>query len=396
MMQLTYFHRDFAEANRLSSDLDKKIDRDSRAAAGQDYATLTTLAVRQVFAATQLVGNTDKVHLFLKEISSNGNCQTIDVIYPAMPMFLYLNADLIRLLLEPHFENQESGHWPHRWPIHDLGSSYPNATGHPDGRAEQMPLEQSGNHLIMMLAYLQRTGDIDFVRNHYPLLQQWAHYAIEDSLFPDNQLSTDDFHQPMENQTNLALKGMVGLEAMAVLASLVGEKQDSQNYSSIAHDYIRQWQDHAINREDNPPHALITYNDRNTHGLLYNLYADALLGLHLVPDYVYQMQTHLYSFVKEKYGVPLDTRATFTKSDWAMFAAAAATDIQTRDMIIHRMAQWVAETSDSRPFTDIYETATGNKVAGIDFRARPVMGGMFSLLAMKDQDSGIKAKTGDA
>lgn len=83
---LTFFQKDFPESSRLSSVFDNQISKDSIAAAGQDYATLTTLAARQAFAATQLVGTDDKHYLFMKEISSNGNTQTIDVIYPASPI----------------------------------------------------------------------------------------------------------------------------------------------------------------------------------------------------------------------------------------------------------------------------------------------------------------------
>jgi hypothetical protein len=131
---LTFFHEEYSEYSQVSTTLDDQIRGDSIAAAGQDYATLTTLATRQAFAATQLVGTEDKHYLFLKEISSNGNTQTIDVIYPASPIFYYTNPELVRLLLDPHFENQESGHYPKKWAIHDLGTHYPNATGHADGR----------------------------------------------------------------------------------------------------------------------------------------------------------------------------------------------------------------------------------------------------------------------
>lgn len=48
-------------------------------------------------------------------------------------------------------------------------------------------------------------------------------------------------------------------------------------------------------------------------GLLYNLYSDKLLGFDLVPKHIYEMQDSFYPTVKNKYGVPLDTRAQYTK-----------------------------------------------------------------------------------
>lgn len=133
---LSFFHKDYSESEKLSMQLDEKISKDSKAAGGDNYATLTTLAARQAFGATQLVGTEEKHYLFLKEISSNGNTQTVDVIYPASPIFYYTNPELVKLLLDPHFENQESGHYPNKFAIHDLGTHYPNATGHEDGQDE--------------------------------------------------------------------------------------------------------------------------------------------------------------------------------------------------------------------------------------------------------------------
>jgi hypothetical protein len=380
---LTFFHGEYSEYNQISSTLDDRIAQDSIAAAGQDYATLTTLATRQAFAATQLVGTEDKHYLFLKEISSNGNTQTIDVIYPASPIFYYTNPELVRLLLDPHFENQESGHYPNKWAIHDLGTHYPNATGHADGNDEHMPLEECGNNIIMVLAYVQRSGDSDYVKQHYTILKQWAEYLVEDSLYPAEQLSTDDFAGHLVNQTNLALKGIIGIEAMSQLSSLVGETADAQNYTTIAHDYISKWQTLGINNASSPPHAILNYGNSSTWGLLYNLYNDKLLNTNLVPQEVYDMQSAFYPTVQEKYGVPLDTRNRYyTKSDWELFCAAIASD-ETRDMFISDLAKWVNETPTSKPFTDLYQTNDGSFPPGIEFKARPVMGGLFALLLLE-------------
>lgn len=173
--------------------MDNKINSDAIAAAGQDYATIVSLGVRQVFAAWALVGTENKTYQFQKEISSNGNVNTVDVIFPAMPILLYTNPDLLKLMMDPLFENQESGNYPNNYSIHDLGAHYPNATGHPDGNDEAMPLEECGNMIIMALAYAQRSGNSDYLNLHYPILNQWSSYLVEEALYPFNQISTDDF-----------------------------------------------------------------------------------------------------------------------------------------------------------------------------------------------------------
>ena len=158
---------------------------------------MTTLATRQAFGALQLAGTPEEPLLFLKEISSDGNTQTVDVIFPAHPIFLYTNPTLLKLLLDPLFINQEAGQYPNRYSMHDLGTHFPNATGHPDGKDEPMPLEECGNMLIMTLAYAQRSGDTSYLNRHYKILKQWTQYLIAEALIPASQISTDDFAGPL-------------------------------------------------------------------------------------------------------------------------------------------------------------------------------------------------------
>ncbi|TVY44587.1 Glutaminase A [Lachnellula occidentalis] len=384
---LSFVYNDFANATQTAAALDSKISSDSIGAGGQDYLTITSLAARQAFGAIQLVGNLTKQYLFLKEISSDGNIQTVDVIFPFHPILVYLKPELLKLLLDPLFENQESGQYPNMYSMHDIGSHYPNATGHPDGNDEQQPLEECGNMLIMTLAYAQRAQDKAYLTQHYKILKQWTQYLIQEALIPANQISTDDFAGSLANQTNLALKGIIGIEAMAVIANLTGNTADGANYTSIAHDYIAKWQVYGIAHDATPPHTTLGYGLNDTHGLLYNLYGDQELGLKLVPQAVYDMQSTFYPSVAETYGVPLDTRHNYTKSDWQMFAAAiASTD--TKAMFISKVANWINDTPTSRAETDWYESTSGAwPVNGGQFIARPVVGGHFALLALQSQSA---------
>lgn len=49
------------------------------------------------------------------------------------PIYLYLQPEILGLLLEPLFLHQEAGLYPNKYSMHDLGSSFPNATGHTEG-----------------------------------------------------------------------------------------------------------------------------------------------------------------------------------------------------------------------------------------------------------------------
>ena len=380
---LQAFHTGHDEILDITSAFDSKVARDSNNTAGPDYTILTTLAARQVMGATQLVGTQSKHYLFLKEISSNGNTQTIDVIYPAAPFFYYANPDLLKLLLDPHFENQEAGRYPNNWAIHDLGTHYPNATGHEAGDDEHMPVEECGNNIIMVLKYAQTANDTAYLTAHYPLLKQWVEYLVQDALYPSLQLSTDDFAVHLANQTNLALKGIVGIAAMAEISSLVGETADAKNFSAIANEYVTKWEVLSSSNDTSTPHTSLTYNNASTHGLLYNLFNDRLVGTNIVPQRVYDQQSAFYLSITDEFGVPLDTRNRYwTKGDWEIFCAAVAGK-ETRDMFVGRYARFVGETSSANAMSDLYDTGSGRQVEGINFRARPVVGGVFALMVVE-------------
>ena len=387
---VSFYYNDYATASSQATTLDNQIASDSSAAAGQNYALMTSLAVRQAFGGIYLTNTTENTLVFLKEVSSDGNVNTVDVIFPSHPIFLYLNPVLLKQLLDPLFINQEAGFWPQMYAIHDIGSLYPNATGHNDGNAEMQPVEECGNMIIMTLAYAQRANDNAYLMQHYDILRQWNEYLIEDSLIPQNQISTDDFAGALANQTNLAIKGIIGIEAMAQIANRTGNAVDGANYTNIAHDYVTQWQQLGINTAANPPHATLSYGANDTHGLLYNIFADKELGLGLIPQSVYDIQSAFYPTVFNTYGVPLDTRHNYTKNDEAMLAAAV-TSTDTRGQFIDVISQWIDQTVTNFPLTDLYDSVGGdypfngtdNTGTMIFFKERPTVGAFFSILALQ-------------
>ncbi|KAH8670727.1 hypothetical protein BGZ61DRAFT_521665 [Ilyonectria robusta] len=319
---VAFFYKDYDHATNYCDVLDNRVSRDSKAAAGQDYLTITSLAVRQVWGALQYTNTEQRPLVFLKEISSNSDIQTVDVIFPAMPIFLYFNPELIKYTLDPLLENDRY-HYPNKYAQHDLGT-FPIARGYPKGDDEAMPLEECGNMIAMMLAYSQWKDDADYLRDNWDLLSQWAEFLVEEAKIPADQLSTDDFAGHLVNQTNLAIKGIIGLEAMSKIAKMSGHDHQASNYSNIAKSYYQFWYEHGINNDADPKHSMLQYDNPDSHGLLYNIYLDKLLGLDFIPQFVYDMQSDFYLTVQNKYGVVLDTRGTLTKLDWELFAAAVA------------------------------------------------------------------------
>uniref|UniRef100_A0A8H7KES2 Glutaminase A central domain-containing protein n=1 Tax=Bionectria ochroleuca TaxID=29856 RepID=A0A8H7KES2_BIOOC len=228
--------------------------------------------------------------------------------------------------------------------------------------------------------------------------KQWAGYLIRESLIPRNQLCTDDFAGWLANQTNLALKGIIGIRAMSELSDLVGETEDAKYYKNISDVYIEKWQGYGLSRDRT--HAKLAYTWYGSWTTIYNLFADALLCFHLpsghgagsgdaeskqkhfIPDDIYKNQSKWYLSVLQRYGLPLDSRHLYTKSDWEFFAGAI-TSTKTRKALVESIARWVNETITDRPFTDLYDTEGEGDFSPVRFMARPVVGGHFAPLVLK-------------
>jgi hypothetical protein len=299
-----------------------------------------------------------------------------------MPFFLYANPNLLKYNLEPLLQNQESGFYPNQYSMHDLGSNFPNATGHVEGNDEYMPVEESGNMVLMAYAYAKFSGDTSYLSTHYPLLHQYSNYLIDYSLLPGVQLSTDDFAGELVNQTNLGIKGIVGLAAMREVATLAGQTADAANFSATTSDFIQRWQTYAI--DPSRKHTVLSYQYRASYGLLYNTYPDMLLNLSIIPQQVFDMQSDFYPTISQIFGIPLDSRHEYTKSDWQMWTAATCSP-STRALFVTSLAYWLNQTQTGLPFSDLYDTTDGGFPQNplIKFTARPVAGGHFSLLALQ-------------
>jgi hypothetical protein len=379
-----FFHADMAAAAQRADTLDAKITSDALRAGGQAYAGLCAIALRQAYGGTELVVGPDgKPWAFLKEISSDGNVSTVDVLFPASPVWVYADPGYLALLLEPLVSYAESGLWPEQFSPHDLGSSYPVANGHNDGGGENMPVEETGNMLIMTAAYIQQDPGpgAAFATAHYTVLKQWADYLVANLPDPGFQNQTDDFAGPIAHSVNLALKGIVAVAAMSKIATAAGNSADAASFKAQAQQFIGYWTTNA--QDPVAAHLDLTYRGADggngTWGTTYNGFADRLLGTGLVPASVLAEQSAWYESVSNQFGLPLQVPHSYAKSDWEMFTAAWLSDYPVSQQLIQQVYNYANTTPSRVPFSDLYDTISGNQVA---FQARPVQGGMFALLAL--------------
>ncbi|MCJ1311229.1 hypothetical protein MMC25_004900 [Agyrium rufum] len=381
---LAAFFADYDDAYSEGVNVDSTIQSRGNDVAGTNYSTILALSTRQAFGGIDLTISNDTLDtsdflVFLKEISSDGNVNTIDVIFPAFPAFYVLNPEYIRLLLEPVVQYLATGRFTAPYVIHDIGSTYPNATGHDDQNEEAQPIEETGNLMMLVDAYTTATGNTTFATTYASLFQGYANYLVANGLNISSQLSTDDGAGPLANQTNLAIKAAIGLTAFGNFSGMT-------NYTTIGLSYADQLYNGGLGTDANKTHFTLEYGNDTTYSTVFNLFPDILLNLSTFPAAAYDMETAFYPTVRAEDGVPLDTRVEWSKTDWMLWAAAYMTDDVVRDMFIDDVYEFITNemSVNQVPFSDRFYV-TGD-LAGqfYDFRARPVVGGEFALLALTD------------
>ena len=354
---------------------DEDLMADMTRSGGEKYAALAALAYRTSIAAHKLAADYDGTPLFFpKENFSNGCISTVDVIYPASPMYLLMNRDLVRAMLTPVFEYAKGPDWKFPFAPHDLGT-YPKANGQVYGGGaktadNQMPVEESGNMLLMTAALIKLEGRVDYALKYWPLLEKWAGYLREKGLDPENQLCTDDFAGHLAHNANLSVKAILALRAYADLCQRAGKTADARAYKKVSEDFAKKW----VSLADDGDHFKLAFDKPGTWSQKYNLVWDKILGYNLFPAEVARKEIAYYKKSQNAYGLPLDNRRTYTKLDWVAWTATLAETPADFAAFLDPVFDWLNKTPSRVPLTDWYFTDSG-KQAG--FQARPVVGGVL-------------------
>ena len=397
------FHARQAEILGRCDSFDQELLKDAEAVGGEDYATVVVASYRQSIAAHKLVADENGDALFIsKENDSNGCAATVDVSYPSVPLYLMYNPELVRAMCRPVMKFAKMPVWKYDFAPHDEGR-YPVLNGqvyaahsrvgyHSEGNTSvpfyyypstvdafnfksQMPVEECGNMLLMVAALGYADGNWDMAKEDLDIFRMWSEYLIKYGEDPGEQLCTDDFAGHLARNINLSAKAIMGLAAFSMILEKLGYAEEAKTYMEKARAMGESW----LKRADNGEYSWLTF-DGHGWSQKYNLVWDKLFGWNILPSEFYARELRSYLPRINEFGLPLDSRANYTKSDWTMWVAAMADEQEVFDALCAPLAHFLRDGDSRVPFTDFYDTEEATCEA---FIARSVQGGCFMPLLMK-------------
>ncbi len=364
----------FADAKIISDELFS----DAVMAGGEKYAELLLLAYRQSISAHKLAVDENGELLFIsKECFSNGCAATVDVSYPSIPLFLLYNPELVKGMMRPIIRFAQSDKWIFDFAPHDCGQ-YPLVNGQVyggiDSEKNQMPVEECGNMLIMLANICIAEKDPSFAKDNLDLYRKWAKYLLDFGRDPQNQLCTDDFAGHLAHNCNLSLKAIMGLTGLSAVLDMLGEEEESDYYYEQAIEMALEWCETAADENGG---FRLAFDQQGSFSMKYNMIWDKLWGTNLFPRQVIDAELLSNESHLRPYGLPLDSRKDYTKSDWLVWTAALANNRTVFERFTDPL--WNAYNfSKSRvPLTDWYDTVTASQVG---FQNRTVIGGLYIRL----------------
>ncbi len=386
--------------------LDEQIETRARAAGGEDYVFLCNMSYRHTISAHKMIEDEEGNLIVLsKENDSNGCIGTADVSYPSIPLYMLFDTEYVKGMIRPILDFANCDVWEFDYAPHDVGR-YPYAWGQvyginpysskmklvngrrfaegaiyppfynfPSGgnvysEKYQMPVEECGNMIVMIANVCIADKSAEFAKPHIQTLKKWVGYLVKHGADPENQLCTDDFAGHLAHNVNLSFKAVMGIMGYALLSQMLGNKDEYDKY----HDIAKQMTQDCLSRSKTESSTSLTYDNPESWSLKYNAIWDKIWKTNLFPEDFFDKEISCYLSKINEYGVPLDSRCAYTKSDWVLWCTAFAKDKKDREKLIAPIAHFLKNSESRVAFSDWYDTETGLYE---HFIARSVQGGIF-------------------
>jgi hypothetical protein len=399
-----FFLSDASAAHTRAAALDVMIEDAATAVAGPGYSAICALAARQCYGGMEVaIGPDGDPWVLGKEISSDGDVNSVDIFDQAYLMWLWLDPQFMPLEMAPILTWCASAGWQDetlwtdipswedsqtRYCVHDLGV-YPVAGGRAPGNGEQMPIEESAGMLIMAASYARRVGAETarpFLQKWSVLWTQWAQYLLTQVPTPATQLTTDDWapvYLTPTGGTNLGIKAIIGLAAAAQIAEILGDTANAAEWSKAARDNVAPWV--TLSLDQSGTYLNLEQGAYGTWTTIYNAFYEDVIGERLVPEEVKALQSSFYLTQLQPYGLPLQTDTNdLSKVAWNLYIPAWLRDYPIAAAMLDRDVAYVNDTPSLVPYGDRYNTATAVEITGI--KAHPTLGAVYALLCVDRAD----------
>ncbi len=163
---------------------------------------------------------------------------------------------------------------------------------------------------------------------------------------------------------------------VAAYGFLLGEDEGSEEWLQTARDMAKIWAEKAANNDGT---YRLAFDRPGTYSLKYNAVWDRLLKLSVFPEGAWDRELASYLERTGPYGMPLDNRASYTKSDWLVWVASMMERREDFEAMTEPLWQACHNTPQRVPFTDWYDTRDAWQVG---FQNRTVQGGLFMRVLM--------------
>ena len=355
---------------------DAELTKDLRAVGGEDFARLAILSYRQAIAANKIAADFDGSPLmFPKENFSNGCISTVDVIYPAAPIFLLLSPGAPRPARRRSSRTRARRAGASLRPARPRHLSPRQRPGLRRRRAHRRePDAGRGERATCSSSRRRSPRPRETQLSPKPTARcspSGPSISASTGLDPENQLCTDDFAGHLAHNANLSIKAILGIAAHAKLCDATQRKTQAESWRSLAATMAEDW----LKRADDGDHTRLAFDKPGTWSQKYNLVWDKRPRPRRSSRRSSRArELAFYRAKMNPFGLPLDNRATYTKLDWCLWTATLADSPEQIAAFAAPLALFAAKTPDRLPLTDWLETKDPRCVG---FRARSVVGGVF-------------------